>query len=243
MENIHNKNKEMLEFTGHWRKQVLEEIRFKKSKYLATKNKDHWGNCPEEIRWDYMKLTNPVKTIKERIFQMKLMHGRLATGTWLNVMKIENKPACYLCEGKHSRKDTNRHARLYCTNENIQQERRNMSEHIYNAVIAEKGTPLLADIMRKMYGNNERTERATSLKHNKSMPPEWWAAWRKVQSQKTRRHKEDGQAAAAETAVKMGCAYPIWTGVITKSWIWMLYMLSPISAMVERILLNGSNDS
>ena len=83
-----------------------------------------------------MKLTNPVKTIKERIFQMKLMHGRLATGTWLNVMKIENKPACYLWKGKHSLKDTNRHARLYCTNENIQQERRNMSEHIYNAVIA-----------------------------------------------------------------------------------------------------------
>ena len=54
------------------------------------------------------------------------------------------------------------------------------------------------------------------------MPPKWWAAWRKVQSQKTRTHKEDGQAAAAETAVKMGYAYPIWTGVITKSWIWML---------------------
>ena len=38
----------------------------------------------------------------------------------------------------------------------------------------------------------------------------------------THTHKEDGQAAPANTAVKMGCAYPIWTGVITKSWIWLL---------------------
>ena len=45
---------------------------------------------------------------------------------------------------------------------------------------------------------------------------------RKVQLQKTRTHKEDRQAAEAETAVKMGCAYPIWAGVITKSWIWLL---------------------
>ena len=79
----------MMEITGHWRKQILEEIRLQTSKKLATQNKDHWGNCPEEIRWDYMKVTNTIKTIKERIFQMKLMHGRLATGIWLNVLKIE----------------------------------------------------------------------------------------------------------------------------------------------------------
>ena len=35
-------------------------------------------------------------------------------------------------------------------------------------------------------------------------------------------YKEDGQAAAAETAGKIGGAYPILTGVITKSWIWLL---------------------
>ena len=191
-------------------------------KKLANKNKDHWGNYPEEIRWKYMRQTNPAKTIKERIFQMKLMHGRLATGTWLNTMNIEDKPKCYLCEGKHSRQETNRHARLYCTNEYIQQERRDMGEKIYQATLVENGTILLADILRKMFNNDERTKRATSLKHDRSMPTEWWKAWKKVQKQQTRNHKEDGQAAAAEMARKMGCAYPIWAGVVTNSWIWLL---------------------
>ena len=54
-----------------------------------------------------MKLTNPVKTIKERIFQMKLMHGRLATGTWLNVMKIEiNQHGTYVKGNTHGRTQT-----------------------------------------------------------------------------------------------------------------------------------------
>ena len=42
------------------------------------------------------------------------------------------------------------------------------------------------------------------------MPTEWWKTWKKVQKQQTRNHKEDGQAAAAEMARKMGCAYPKW---------------------------------
>ena len=45
---------------------------------------------------------------------------------------------------------------------------------------------------------------------------------KKVQKQQTRNHKEDGQAAAAEIAIKMGCAYSIWAGVVTNSWIWLL---------------------
>ena len=73
-----------------------------------------------------------------------------------------------------------------------------------------------------MYNNDETTKRATSLKHNKSMPREWWAAWQKVQKDQIRTHKENGQAAAAEVAVKMGCAYPIWAGVVTNAWIWLL---------------------
>ena len=72
-----------------------------------------------------------------------------------------------------------------------------------------------------MYNNDETTKRATSLKHNKIMPREWWAAWQKVQKDQIRTHKENGQAAAAEVAVKMGCAYPIWAGVVTNSWIWL----------------------
>ena len=59
-------NKQYHEITGHWRKKILEEIRMQNSKQLATQNKDHWGNCPEKIRWDYMKVTNPTKTIKEK---------------------------------------------------------------------------------------------------------------------------------------------------------------------------------
>ena len=73
-----------------------------------------------------------------------------------------------------------------------------------------------------MYDNNDTTGRATSLKHDNTMPKAWWKAWQKVQRQKECTHQEQGLAAAAEVAVKMGCAYPVWAGVVTKPWIWML---------------------
>ena len=47
-----------------------------------------------------------------------------------------------------------------------------MGEHVYKATVDLKGTLPLADILRKIYGNDETTKRATSLKHNKSMSKE-----------------------------------------------------------------------
>ena len=57
MENIHTTTKKRItrDYRTHWRNQILEELRMNTTKKLAKQNKDHWGNCPEEIRWDYMR--------------------------------------------------------------------------------------------------------------------------------------------------------------------------------------------
>ena len=52
-----------------------------------------------------------------------------------------------------------------------------MGEKTYKATLAENETTLLADILRIMFNDDERTKRATSLKHDRSIPKEeWWRA-------------------------------------------------------------------
>ena len=84
------------------------------------------------------------------------------------MMKIEHKPKCYLCKGKHSRNETNRHARLYCTHYQIQQERKLQGEKVKQNVATYNGTEILQDIMQQMYDNNDKTEREREVRFEKS---------------------------------------------------------------------------
>ena len=54
-------------------------------------------------------------------------------------------------------------------------------------------------------------------------PKEWHTAWRKANKKETRTLLEEGQSRAAEIAVTMGGATPLWTGNITKAWMWLLH--------------------
>ena len=216
------------EVTGHWRNQIKEQIRMERTKRRASKDNTMWGNCPEEIDWGRMRKTSGNKTIKERIAAAKLMGGRRATNVFLQKFGITHTTTCSMCG---EAKETNRHILCYCTNKNIQNARTNAGIHIVAQIKEAGGGPELCKIVKKIYSNNE-SGRATNMygrMYNKTgetsklaFPVEWHTAWRKGKTKETRTWLEEGQARAAEIAITLGGATPLWTGNITKAWIWLL---------------------
>ena len=214
------KNKHMI--TGHWRNQIKEEIRLDRSKKGANKDKLMWGLCPDEIDWGRMRKTSGNKTIRERLKAAKLMGGRRATNTFLKRFGITATDTCTLC-GEY--KETNRHALCFCNNINLQNARANTGKLIAETIRAVGAAPELIQIFKNIYGNSD-AGRATTMnglrtkegKTRLQFPKEWHTVWRKANKKETRTLLEEGQSRAAEIAVTMGGATPLWTGNITKAW-------------------------
>jgi hypothetical protein len=55
-----------------------------------------------------------------------------------------------------------------------------------------------------------------------AFPAEWHTAWRKGKTNESKTWLEDGQARAVEIAITMGGSTPLWTGNVTKAWVWLL---------------------
>ena len=218
--------KQGTQITGHWRNQIKEEIRLDRSKKAAKKDNIMWGLCTEEIEWGRMRKTSGNKTIKDRIAAAKLMNGRRATNTFLKKFGITATDTCSMCGVA---KETNRHILCYCTNDNMQNARKNTGTKIAAAIKRGGGTVELQIIFKKIY-NIEKSGRATTMngkcyrkgEWKTEFPAEWKKAWNKGKRMEKRTWLEEGQGRAAEIAMTMGGATPLWTGNITKAWMWLL---------------------
>ena len=65
--------------TGHWRRQIEEQLRIDRTKIRAKNNPIYWGVNTEEISWRYMRKTVKNTTIAERKKIMAHIHGKRAT--------------------------------------------------------------------------------------------------------------------------------------------------------------------
>jgi hypothetical protein len=212
--------------TGHWRNQLKEEIRLDRTKRTAKKDKLMWGLCPEEIDWKRMRKTSGNKTIREKLQAAKLMGGRRATNTFLKTFGITATDTCTLC-GKH--RESNRHALCFCTDRNLNNARNNTGQAIAALVTEAGGTSGMATVFRTIYGTEEngsatRMNGICNRNGTKKLefPKKWQTAWRKGRNNERRTWEEEGWSRAAEITVTMGGATPMWTGVITKAWTWLL---------------------
>jgi len=82
------------EITGSFRPQIPEEIRIQNTKKRAglAQSTRTWGRDDNNIDWRRMRRTQPTKTMHERLWTSKWMHGKLATNVHLHDMNIHDPP-------------------------------------------------------------------------------------------------------------------------------------------------------
>ncbi len=120
-------------------------------------------------------------------------------------------------------KETNRHAMCYCTNKDINNHRQDTALIITNLAKSCGGNGVLHDILRYVFGPHT-SNRAATLKDTHTIPRPWRKAWHKGRIiPDNRTQTEKMQALAAETAIKLGGAMPLWLGIQTKAWTYMLH--------------------
>jgi len=87
------------EITGSFRPHILEEIRIQDTKKRASlaKSTHTWGRDDNNIDWRRMRRTQPTKTMQDRLWTSKWMHGKLATNAHLYSTHIHDTPLCSLC--------------------------------------------------------------------------------------------------------------------------------------------------
>mgnify|MGYP006985929645 CR=1 FL=1 len=92
------------------------------------------------------------------------------------------------------------------------------------------GTPAMENIMYTLYkpgkagtANNMRIEELREKRKTKiHCPKEWTKAYTKGTENTNRTYIEEMQARAVEIIVNAGGITPLWIGVITKAWIWLM---------------------
>jgi hypothetical protein len=125
------------EITGNWRNQILEELRIDESKNQAEINTNWWGLCPEEIEWGRMRKTSGNKTIRQRVKAAKLMNGKRATKDRLKKFEFTLDKICVMCG---ERTETNKHILCYCTNPQIVEKRKDVTNKIMSLIGEHKDT-------------------------------------------------------------------------------------------------------
>jgi len=202
--------------TGNWRKQILEEIRIDNTKLKAKGKNLYWGLCTEEIEWGRMRKTSGNKTIAHRKQAAKLMNGMRATKDVLLKMEIVHENICDMCDD--NKIETNRHIHCFCRGEKIVQLRRKVKSKIIQTIKEHKGESDIQKVLGCLYDTADKGN-ALNLKDEEHLPQSWQAAWNMTGEQRTWQHWNEGRA--AEIAIKLGGAMPIWNGVITKAWMWI----------------------
>ena len=203
------------EITGNWRNQIMEELRIDESKKQAKINTDWWGLCPEEIEWGRMRKTSGNKTINQRLKAAKLMNGKRATKDRLLKFEFTSDKVCVMCG---DRTETNKHILCYCTNSQIVEKRQEAKSKIMSLIGEHKDTTELQTVANILYGTDAKG-RARNFTSENRLPEKWKQAWNK---KKKDSRMEETEGRAAEIMIKLGNIAPLWTGVLTKAFTWLI---------------------
>ena len=81
-----------------------------------------------------------------------------------------------------------------------------------------KDTTELQRVANILYGTDEKG-RTSNFASEKTLPVNWKQAWHK-RKKETRMEETEGRA--AEVMIKLGNIAPLWTGVLTKAFTWLI---------------------
>ena len=214
------------ELTDNLRKQIEEEIQMDTAKKIADRKANEtgeemrWGENTSEIMWSYMRKTRKNKhTTRDQIMHAKIMQGKLATNDYLNKIKICPTTNCTLCAAE---KETNGHLICECTHEKQKQARDDM-----RIKIAQTAAEHASDRRKQELYNMTMTMRKTKNIHEHSnidgdnIPIKSFEnGWKTDPEHRT--ETQQAQSRMAETLMNAQNPYPIHTGIIYKSDLWVL---------------------
>ena len=101
--------------------------------------------------------------------------------------------------------------------------RREVKQKIFSIIGEHKDTAELQRVAYTLY-NTDNKGRAMNYKNEKTIPENWRHSWHKT-NKETRMEQTEGRA--AEVVVKLGNIAPLWTGVLTKAFTWLIKDIVP----------------
>ena len=207
--------------TGHWRRQLEEQLKIDRTKTRAKHNPYYWGVNTDEISWRYMRKTVKKTTIAERKKIMAHMHGKRATKFFLKKCGIVESAECHQCNlitDKQIRKEeTDRHAICLCTNQRAPKGRA-LTTALIKKHLSDLIDPYSSKLIEWIYSNNKDTGRARDMKIRHA-PKLWKDSYNK---EGKRSLSEKQQGLIVEIIMNMDNPMPIWSGIITKAHIKLL---------------------
>jgi len=234
--------KQQGEITGNIRTQILEEVKIQdpKRRVATKKSEGTWGKDDANIEWRMTRKTLPARTYKERIWHAKIIHGKMATNDLLVDAGIEENSTCTMC----NKKETNAHILHECNSEEAQKQRRRLVAALTNATreCGNRDTPRRTqdwiNELIKIYSGDRTQEHNRILRMHKLEDTEWHKAWSKANAGQGRTDKEHMQSRIMETFVRCDATYPIWSGIITKTFMWCVEWANIRENMVNKYIMN-----
>ena len=114
--------------------------------------------------------------------------------------------------------ETNTHTLYYCTNPQIVEKRKEAKSKLINLIGEHKDTLELQRIANILYDTDGKG-RARNFKSENTIPARWKLSWNKDKKETC---MEATEGRAAEIMIKLGSIAPLWTGVLTKAFTWLI---------------------
>ena len=219
---------QQIELTDNWRKQIKEEIQMEITKEAARNAPDLWGYSSDEIEWRQLRKTIDVQTYRDKVQLIKIVHHRRTTNDYLHKFGFTTSPKCPVCRKET---ETNMHHLLYCEDKQLHDLRNLTGQKLAKKIgtlqrhttckRTNKIQQKLREIIKQFYTNSTEGE-AIGMRDIQDQNKDWMEAWEKGAENQPRNAMEEFLSRAAEIVYKTHTTTPMWAGIITKAWMWLL---------------------